>query len=159
MPLPFDTTQIDQVQFNYPGVPVFGIPKYDSVTPAEELAIIPILKATAADLDQQSMVKCQQALATVALKRLYPDQSETDTGALPLALVKDLADFLLSERRGWEPVEEDEDAEKKLIGTATSPKSAPSSPNSTGDSAPDGPTASAGKASAKSRSRKSETPA
>jgi len=155
MPLPFDTTQIDTVGFNHPGITPFGLPKYDSVTPAEELAIIPILKATAADLDQQSMIRCQQALATVALKRLWPDQSETDTGALPLALVKDLADFLLSERRGWEPVEEDEDAEKKLIGTATSPKSEPSSANSTGDSVPDGPTDSAVNGSAKSPSPKS----
>ena len=156
MPLPFDVSQIDTVELHHPGIVPFGLPKYDSVTPAEELAIIPILKATAADLDQQSMIKCQQALATVALKRLYPDQSETDTGALPLALVKDLADFLLSERRGWEPVEEDEEAEKKSTGTPTNPKSPPSSLNSTGDSLPDGPTDSAATDSGKSPSRKSE---
>lgn len=156
MPLPFDTAQIDVVEFLHPGVSSFGLPKFDSVTPAEELAIIPILKATAADLDQASMIRCQQALATVALKRLYPDQSETDTGALPLALVKELADFLLNERRGWEPVEADEEAEKKLIGTPTNPKSETSSATSIGDSAPDGQPDSAGNGSAKSPSRKSE---
>ena len=159
MPLPFDISKIDQVMFNHPGIAPFGLPKYDSATPAEELAIIPILRNTAGELDQESLIRCQQALATVALKRIHPDQSEGDTGALPLALVKDLADFLLNERRGWEPVEEDEDAEKKLIGTPTSPSSPPSSQNSTGDSLPDGPNGFTPTASPKSPSPKSEKPA
>jgi hypothetical protein len=140
-------------------VPPFGLPKLDSVTPAEELAIIPILRATAAEMDQANMVRCQQALATIAIKRLYPDQSEADTAQLPLALVKDLADFILNERRAWEPVEDEEDAQKKSTGTATSPSSETSSVNSTGDFLPDGLPSSTEPASAKSPSRKSAKPA
>ena len=155
MPLPFDVSKIDTVQFNHPGIESFGLAKYDSVTPAEELAIIPILKATSETLDQEGLTRCQLALATIALKRLWPDQSQNDTGALPLALVKELADFLLSERRGWEPIDED-DAEKKSIGTPTKVRSEPSSVNSTGDSVQDGPTDSAATNSGKSPSRKSE---
>jgi hypothetical protein len=155
MPLPFDANEIAVVEFTSAGVQPFGLPKYESVTPAEELAIIPVLRGVAEALDAESMVRCNQALATIALKRLHPDQSESETGNLPLTLVKELAEFLLNERNGWsEPL--GEDSEKKLTGPATKTKSETPSLNSTGDLAPAGPTDSPAKDSPKSHSAKSK---
>ena len=154
MPLPFDLSHADTQGFAHPGVPAFALPRYESVTPAEELAIIPSLKATAEALDQESLVRCQVSLATLALQRLHPDQTDADTAALPLPLVKELADFLLNERRGWEPVEEEETSPKST-GANTKSSSRKSSPNSTGDSQPVGPSDSAANDSPKSPSRKS----
>ncbi|MBW4484884.1 MAG: hypothetical protein KME14_20305 [Tildeniella torsiva UHER 1998/13D] len=142
MPLPFDIEQAETVAFSASGYGTFALPKLGSVTPAEELAIIPILKAWEESQGEEPMVLVWVGLATIALKRLYPDQHTSQTQNLPKALVKELADFLLNERRGWEPIDEaGGDAEKKApTGTSTKPKRGKPLAKSTGESVPAGPT-------------------
>lgn len=153
MPLPFDTAEVEQVKFSAPGVAEFSLPKLMSVTPLEELEIIPWLS----ELDRPGndrVVKLKTKIATLALKRLHKDQTYEQTLELPKALVDELADFLLEERRGWvEPDDEgeDDDEKKTQTGSGTKAKRKKLSRKSTGESAPDGPESSTGKTSDASR--------
>lgn len=152
MPLPFDTAEVEQVKFSAPGVAEFSLPKLMSVTPLEELEIIPWLS----ELDRPGtdrVVKLKTKIATLALKRLHKDQIYEQTLELPKALVDQLADFLLEERRGWvAPEDKDDDAEKKAqTGPDTKAKREKLSRKSTGESVPDGPASSAAKNSATNR--------
>lgn len=138
MPLPFDIDQAEQVKFSAPGVAEFALPKLWSVTPAEEIAIIPWL----GELDspgKDRVVKLKTKVATLALKRLHPDQTYEQTLELPRTLVDALADFLLEERRNWIAPEED-DGEKKAqsTGGSTKTKREKLSLKSTGESVPGG---------------------
>lgn len=143
MPLPFDIAEVEQIKFAAPGVAEFGLPKLVSVTPAEELAIVPLLRET----DSEGLVKIHTRLATIALQRLHPDQKFEDTLQLPKTLVVDLANFLLDERRGWEELDDEGDDGEKKAQTGTNTKSKRGKPlaKSTGESAPDGQTSSTGK--------------
>ena len=151
MPLPFNIDEAETVTFGGPGYGPFDLPKFGSITPAEELAIIPILKAwtEAEETDSTTMMLTWVELATIALKRLYPDQHSSQTQNLPRILVQELADFLLNERRGWEDIEEEGDEKKGQTGAATKSKRGKPSAKSIGESAPDGPTDSPQKNSAK----------
>ena len=144
-PLPWKTPpQTELVEVGDARTGVLDIPKLWSVTPDEELAVLAALRALPdGQIFGEGGVKLHAALATILLRRVNPDQSESETRQLPSTLVAELADFLLSERRRWVPVEEADADPKAPTGKSTKPRRENSSPKPTGGSAPAGQTSSA----------------
>ena len=132
------------------------MPKLYSATPNEELQIIPVLQATGSGKDPVAFLKCKRDLALIALQRVAPDATLEVIEELPLALVDQLFNYLLAERRGWEDPDPTEANDPKSTGASTSATSAPPSPTTTTASAAAGQPATPAKTSAKSRSKKSE---
>lgn len=157
MDLPFKTAP--QPETHIVGTAQSGtleLPKLYSVTPAEELRVIPILQATGSGKDAVAFLKCKRDIALIALQRVAADATIEVIEGLPLALVDGLFEYLLAERRAWEDPDPTEGTDPKSTGASTSATSAPPSPTTTTASAPAGPTATPAKTSAKSRSKKSE---
>jgi hypothetical protein len=128
--------------------------KQYSVTAIEELEVIQILKAAGSAKDQKVMLGVKVGLATIALRRIDPEQTQDDTRKLPLPIIDAAFEFLMQERKGWKEGPTDPNAPS--TGENTSANSSTSSKPSTGDSAPAGPSDLPAKASPKSTSKKSE---
>lgn len=116
------------------------LPKHYSVTPNEEIAFIGAVGTTnLEDVDQRvKNTTLNIRVATIALRRIHPSQTESATGELPYTLVLELAEYLIGERNGWkpaDPAEDSEDSEGKApsTGRRSSKKPAPTSAAPTGD--------------------------
>lgn len=156
-----ETTDVETMDLEYKGTRVPGLPKMYSVTPEEELKIIPILgnyarKQSDEAPDLEVIIRdFEVPFAALALRRLDRTVGEESVKRLPRPLVAQLARYMMSERNGWvEPVASDPKPQPQT-GEPTSEPSEPQSPQPTGDSQPDGPRNSAAKTSASSRSAKS----
>ena len=133
--LPFEVAPKSQtVEVGNAKIGVLKLPKRWSVTTAEELEVIRILKA--ADLcSDEGMIKTNMALATIALRRIKPEFCESDAANLSLPLIDEVADYLLSERNGWQKLDPG-DSEKKSTGTLTNKASSKTRKKPSGDSKP-----------------------
>ena len=134
MDLPFKVQpKVESLAVGSESVGILEMPKLYGVTPAEELRLIDLLRSHEATPESLSL---NVAVATVALQRICPEQSESETRALPLALIEALSEYLFNERAGWktpDPIAED-DPEKKSTGTTTKRPSKKASAKPSGDS-------------------------
>ncbi|MGD1908157.1 MAG: hypothetical protein ACFB0C_19510 [Leptolyngbyaceae cyanobacterium] len=122
----------------------YKLTKLYSLTPNEEDQVIGILEQLqeleeGEKPDRKMTRDLHCSLATVALRRLSPDVSEAEVRqSLPGALVADLAEFILDERRGWKEAQPSQ-GKPKSTGRNTDKSSAKRSTKSSKGSPPAGP--------------------
>jgi len=100
------------------------MPRYGSLTPNEEMAILPAILRWTGGRDeikdrlsgdeagaalQQANLEAFVTVAAVILRRVKPDVTEADVSDLPNPLVAALFNFALSERNGWRKAAEVEE--------------------------------------------------
>lgn len=145
MPLPFKVEASQTAEVGTKATGIFEVPKYESVTSAEELAFLQLRKELATESEEteggwtfspESLVKWETGLAHLVLRRIDRDISPNEVKELPSALVNALAQFFLNERNGWK---EPEGNAPKSTGRTTKKTSKPTSQKSSTGSAPVGP--------------------
>lgn len=136
--LPFKVApKVEAVEIGDQTIGLLELPKRWSITPNEELLLAPMLAVVGDGRDSGKVHTFRIKVATLALQRIHPSQTERETADLPNPLVVALYDYFMAERRQWEPIPEidlEGDTDPKApIGQSTTVTSANTSPKPTTD--------------------------